>query len=99
MRQMTNEFNELLYDESIPRLFRQLYDLDESQQTEEHEVELIKMPPTGYCEVTAAKDKIVRMGEASSRTMSVPRASTSTPIASTQAPRANCSGTSCASSE
>ena len=60
---MTNEFNELLYDEIIPRLFRQLYDLDESQQTEEHEVELIKIPPNGYYEVTAAKDKIVRREE------------------------------------
>lgn len=43
---MTNDFNELLYDEIIPRLFRQLYDLEESQETEEHEVDLIKMPPT-----------------------------------------------------
>jgi len=60
---ITNEFNELLYDEIIPRLFRQLYDLDESQQTEEHEVELIKMPPNGYYEVSAAKDKIVRMND------------------------------------
>lgn len=57
---ITNEFNELLYDELIPRLFRQLYDLDESQQTEEHEVDLIKLPPNGYYEVTAVKDKIVR---------------------------------------
>jgi hypothetical protein len=60
---MTNEFNELLYDEIIPRLFRQLYDLDESQQIEEHEIELIKMPPNGYYEVTAAKDKIVRRSD------------------------------------
>lgn len=60
---MTNEFNELLYEEIIPRLFRQLYDLDESQQTEEHQVDLIKPPPTGYYEVSAAKDKIVRMGD------------------------------------
>ncbi len=60
---MTNEFNELLYDEIIPRLFRQLYDLDESQTTEEHEVDLIKLPPNGYYEVTAAKDKIVRMSD------------------------------------
>lgn len=60
---MTNEFNELLYDEIIPRLFRQLYDLDESQQTEEHEVDLIRLPPKGYYEVTAAKDKIVRMND------------------------------------
>jgi len=61
---IANEFNELLYDEIIPRLFRQLYDLDESQQTEEHEVELIKLPPNGYYEVTAAKDKIIRLGDA-----------------------------------
>lgn len=58
---MTNEFNELLYDEIVPRLFRKLYDLDESQQTEEHEVDLIKLPPNGYYEVSAQKDKIVRM--------------------------------------
>lgn len=61
---ITNEFNELLYDEIIPRLFRQLYDLDESQQTEEHEVDLVKMPANGYYEVSATKDKIVRMNEA-----------------------------------
>ncbi|MRW94502.1 type III restriction endonuclease [Duganella sp. FT80W] len=60
---MANEFNELLYDEIIPRLFRQLYDLAESQQTEEHEVDLIKLPPKGYYEVTAVKDKIVRMDD------------------------------------
>jgi hypothetical protein len=60
---ITNEFNELLYDEIIPRLFRQLYDLDESQQTEEHEVDLIKAPPNGYYEVSAANDKIVRMND------------------------------------
>lgn len=60
---MVNEFNELLYDEIIPRLFRQLYDLDESQQTEEHEVDLIKLPPNGYYEMSAAKDKIVRIGD------------------------------------
>lgn len=60
---ITNDFNELLYDEIIPRLFRQLYDLDESQQTEEHEVDLIKLPPNGYYEVSATKDKIVRMND------------------------------------
>ena len=57
---LTNEFNELLYDELIPRLFSQLYDLDEDQKTEEHEVELIKVPTSGYYEVSAAKDKIAR---------------------------------------
>lgn len=60
---ITNEFNELLYDEIIPRLFRQLYDLDETQRTEEHEVDLIKLPTNGYYEMTAAMDKIVRMSD------------------------------------
>lgn len=57
---MTNEFNELLYDEIIPRLFNQLYELGESEQKEEYEVDLIKIPPKGYYEVSAAKDKIIR---------------------------------------
>ena len=60
---IANEFNELLYDEIIPRLFRQLYDLDESRQTEEHDVELIKIPPGGYYEVSADSGKIVRMND------------------------------------
>ena len=58
--EIINEFNELLYDEIIPRLFRQLYDMDETEEREEHEVELIKTPPNGFYEVSAAKDKIVR---------------------------------------
>jgi len=62
---IVNEFNEVLYDEIIPRLFRLLFDLDETQRTEEHEVELINLPPNGYYEVTAAKDKIVRLGDVS----------------------------------
>lgn len=62
---MTNEFNELLYDEIIPRLFRLLYELDPSEEKEEHEVELIKIPDKGYYEVSAARDKIARRDDAS----------------------------------
>ena len=62
--EIVNEFNEILYDEIIPRLFKLLFDLDETQKTEQHEVELIKLPPSGYYEVTAAKDKIVRSTDA-----------------------------------
>lgn len=61
---ITNEFNELLYDEIIPRLFHELYDLDESEITEQHEVDLIKQPPNGYYEVTASSDKIIRISDA-----------------------------------
>ncbi len=57
-----NEFNELLYDAVIPRLFDSLYALNEKDETEEHEIELIKAPPSdkGYYEVTARKSLIVR---------------------------------------
>ena len=57
---MANDFNEVLYDEIIPRLFKLLFDLHETETTDEHEVELIKIPSAGYYEVTAATDKIVR---------------------------------------
>lgn len=60
---ITNEFNELLYDEIIPRLFRLLFELDEYEKKDEYEVDLIKMPQNGYYEVSAAKDKIVRMDD------------------------------------
>ncbi|MFV0283717.1 MAG: TnsA endonuclease N-terminal domain-containing protein [Castellaniella sp.] len=59
----TNEFNELLYDEIIPRLFRSLFELDEYERKDEYEVDLIKVPANGYYEVSAAKDKVVRMGD------------------------------------
>ncbi|WP_213298004.1 TnsA endonuclease N-terminal domain-containing protein [Paraburkholderia sacchari] len=58
-----NQFNELLYDEVIPRLFSELYDLDPSENIEEHEVDLIKLPPNGYYEMTGVKGKILRMGD------------------------------------
>ena len=63
---IANEFNELLYDEIIPRLFKILFDLNESQETEEHEVELIRIPEAGFYSVTAAKDKIVRQADVES---------------------------------
>lgn len=55
-----NEFNELLYDVVIPQLFGLLYDLEPQEDTEEHEVDLIKIPKDGYYQMTAAPDKIVR---------------------------------------
>lgn len=42
-----NQFNELLYDVIIPRLFKELYDTHEEMVTEEKEVHLIKVPAVG----------------------------------------------------
>ena len=48
-----NEFNELLYDWVVPRLFAALYDVQEFQRTEAYEVELVKAPAKGYYEMRA----------------------------------------------
>lgn len=55
-----NDFNELLYDIIIPRLFSLIYDLESKEETEEHEIELIKAPKDGFYQMSAAPDKIVR---------------------------------------
>ena len=39
-----NEFNELLYDEVIPRLFKELYDIVEFKHEEDQVLELVKDP-------------------------------------------------------
>ena len=58
-----NEYNELLYDWIIPRLFHAMYEITPEEKTEEYEVELIKVPTQGYYEVSADKDKILRMND------------------------------------
>lgn len=51
-----NEYNELLYDCVIPKLFKELYDLIEYETKEEVELELVKIPKDkDYYRVTAKK--------------------------------------------
>ncbi|APG25947.1 TnsA endonuclease N-terminal domain-containing protein [Syntrophotalea acetylenica] len=63
---LVNDFNELLYDVIIPRLFNELYNLDPIDEVIEHEVELIKAPPMekGYYESSGKPDLIVRESDA-----------------------------------
>lgn len=60
-----NEFNEILYDYVIPRLFESMYDIESENIEEEFEVELVKEPPIdpGYYTVTSSKDKIIRKSD------------------------------------
>lgn len=62
---LVNQFNEVLYDEVIPRLFKEMYEIESENITEEFEVELVKEPPTdpGYYQVTASNDKVVRKAD------------------------------------
>lgn len=62
-----NEFNELLYDWVIPRLFTELYEIDEYEKKEVYEVELIKLSKDGYYQVTAEVDKIVSASDPSNK--------------------------------
>lgn len=57
-----NEFNELLYDAVIPKIFDSLYDLREFKSEDEHEIELVKQPPFGkeFYSIRAESDKIIR---------------------------------------
>ena len=61
-----NEFNEVLYDHVIPKLFSEMYELTPKETSEEHEVELIKQPPEdpGYYSMLADNDLVVRASDA-----------------------------------
>lgn len=56
-----SDYNELLYDVVIPRLFDLLYDLLPTEDSEEHEVELVRLPPAGrdYYEVSASPEDVI----------------------------------------
>ena len=54
-----NEFNELLYDWVIPRLFNALYDLKADESHEPEEIELVKEPKEGHYTVRANPDLVV----------------------------------------
>lgn len=44
-----NEFNELVYDWIVPKLFNELYELEAFEKLDEVEIELIKEPKDGDC--------------------------------------------------
>ena len=54
-----NEFNELLYDWIIPRLFEALYEVRKFENHQEEEIELVKEPEDGYYKVRANPDLVV----------------------------------------
>lgn len=59
-----NEFNELLYDWIIPRLFKEFYEIETFEKLDEIEVELVKEPKEGDCyKVNAKKDLLVSLND------------------------------------
>lgn len=59
-----NEFNELLYDHVIPKLFQALYDVIEYEHHEVQVVDLVKVPAKGYYEMSAKPMLIVTEADA-----------------------------------
>lgn len=55
-----NQYNDLLYDWIIPRLFNALYDVTRHDETESYEVELVKIPPSGVYQLSANPDLVVQ---------------------------------------
>jgi hypothetical protein len=62
-----NEFNELLYDWIVPRLFTALYDVQEFTRNEEYPVELVKAPPHGFYEMRADPALVATPADAEQR--------------------------------
>ena len=58
--QHVNAFNELIYDEIIPRLFEVLYELKEFENHESEEIELVKEPESGYYQVRANPNLVTK---------------------------------------
>ncbi len=59
-----NEFNELLYDWVIPRLFDLLYKIEHFERTDEYEIDLVKVPDDGFYELRGKPHLIVREADA-----------------------------------
>lgn len=55
---LINQFNEILYDHVIPRLFKLMYDVESEQEEEVYEVALVKEPKLdpGYYEMSTTPD-------------------------------------------
>jgi len=53
-----NEFNELLYDWVIPRLFGELYDLISFEYKEEEEIDLVKIPLDGFYRIKVKPEQV-----------------------------------------
>lgn len=65
--QRVNKFNELIYDEIIPRLFDVMYELKECEYPESEEIELVKEPEAGYYHVRANPNLVAKETDTESR--------------------------------
>lgn len=55
-----NEYNDVLYDVVIPKLFDAMYELESYKKDETHNIHLVKEPKEGYYQISAKPELVVR---------------------------------------
>lgn len=61
--ELVSEYNEVLYDYIIPKIFNSLFELKPFESKEEHEIELVKEPKEGYYSVTAKPELVAEISQ------------------------------------
>ena len=63
LTELISEFNEVLYDHLIPKLFEALYELKPYESKEEYKIDLVKEPKEGYYRVTAKPELVAELSQ------------------------------------
>ena len=61
---IVNDFNDVLYDVVIPKLFNSIYELESFKKDEPYDVKLVKEPKEGYYQISAKPDLVVHENDA-----------------------------------
>lgn len=60
---IVNEYNDVLYDVVIPKLFDAMYELESYKKDEPYAVHLVKEPKEGYYQISAKPELVVRKSD------------------------------------
>lgn len=61
--ELVSEYNDVLYNHIIPKLFEALYELKPYESKEEYEIDLVKEPKEGYYQVTAKPELVAELSQ------------------------------------
>ncbi len=61
--ELISDYNDILYDYIIPRLFESLYELKPYESKEEYQIDLVKEPKEGYYQVTAKPELVAELSQ------------------------------------
>ncbi|MGQ7835953.1 TnsA endonuclease N-terminal domain-containing protein [Bacillus sp. WC2503] len=61
--ELVSDYNDVLYDHIIPKLFEFLYELKPYESKEEYQIDLVKEPREGYYQVTAKPELVAELSQ------------------------------------